>query len=527
MHVIACTGINLIFISRQTMADKQESKPVPVATDGGWGWVVLLGAFVAYFIADGWSYSFGLLFPELVWYFAAGKGKTALIGALLYGAPLLMSPIVCALTTVYGCRPIGIAGGALTVASFIISTFATSVDFLCVTTGLLASIGLCMTYIPSLVIVTYYFEKRRGLATGLAVTGSGLGAIAFPPLMECLFELYSWRGALLITGGICLHIIVASALFRSPPLQVPVADSAKDNTEIENPKLRNIDWDIEKIPTERSSYTGRRYMDHNRTQRQENAKPLYSCPNIFETATGNASEGDTSADETVVFEPLLLESTNSWSKSCPALPTHEEGCHQHDQVQPTKTSKCCQDFGEEIKTVMMSMLDKSLMKNWPYLLFCASSFILYLWVGFPYIYLIDRASGLNIAGDLMFLLSLIGIGRTVGQIVLGILGDHPKVKPITIYGVSIVIVGLSTILVPFCHDYASLAVFSVTFGFFVSVTYALQMMCVVNAVGLARATSAFGLLQLVQGVATLLGTPVGGKICNCTGILRISCILFT
>ena len=49
--------------------------------------------------------------------------------------------------------------------------FAKSVDTLCLTIGVFGSIGLAMTYVPTLVIVTFYFDRYRGLATGLAVTG--------------------------------------------------------------------------------------------------------------------------------------------------------------------------------------------------------------------------------------------------------------------------------------------------------------------------------------------------------------------
>ena len=36
--------------------------------------------------------------------------------------------------------------------------------------------------------VSYYFEKRRALATGIAVCGSGIGAMAFGPIMQALLE---------------------------------------------------------------------------------------------------------------------------------------------------------------------------------------------------------------------------------------------------------------------------------------------------------------------------------------------------
>ena len=47
--------------------------------------------------------------------------------------------------------------------------------------------GRCLTYTPSLIIVTAYFNKRRGLAVGMATAGVGLGMFLFPPLIGALF----------------------------------------------------------------------------------------------------------------------------------------------------------------------------------------------------------------------------------------------------------------------------------------------------------------------------------------------------
>ena len=40
-------------------------------------------------------------------------------------------------------------------------------------------------YLPSIVIVGYYFDKKRAFATGIAVCGSGIGTFLFAPFGEC------------------------------------------------------------------------------------------------------------------------------------------------------------------------------------------------------------------------------------------------------------------------------------------------------------------------------------------------------
>jgi len=69
-------------------------------------------------------------------------------------------------------------------------------------------------YLPSIVIVSYYFNARRALATGIAVCGSSIGAFVLAPLMSLLLNLYGWRGANLIIAGVILNGLVCAALYR-------------------------------------------------------------------------------------------------------------------------------------------------------------------------------------------------------------------------------------------------------------------------------------------------------------------------
>ena len=92
-------------------------------------------------------------------------------------------------------------------------------------------IGLGLIYLPAIVSVTYYFEKRRAFATGLAVCGSGLGTFIFAPLSKILVETYTWKGAVLIEAGLLLNCIVCGALFR--PLEMETKKVTVDSDDEE------------------------------------------------------------------------------------------------------------------------------------------------------------------------------------------------------------------------------------------------------------------------------------------------------
>ena len=98
-----------------------------------------------------------------------------------------------------------------------------------------------MIYLPSIVSVGYYFERRRAVATGIAVCGSGIGTFIFAPLTKFLLDELDWKNALFVLAGIIFNGCVCGMLMRpleptkKPPKQKParqktVMDRIKEQT---------------------------------------------------------------------------------------------------------------------------------------------------------------------------------------------------------------------------------------------------------------------------------------------------------
>lgn len=185
--------------------------------DGGWGWVVVFASFMVNLIADGITFSFGVFYPHFLDYFGKGKGQTAWIAGFFMAMPLLSGPIASFLTDRYGCRRMTIFGSILAAIGFIISSFVDNMETLFLTFGIMAGFGLSLCYVAAVVIVAYYFEKKRSLATGISVCGSGIGTFIFAPLTYVLLDEYGWRGTTLILAGLFLNMAVCGLLFRDLP----------------------------------------------------------------------------------------------------------------------------------------------------------------------------------------------------------------------------------------------------------------------------------------------------------------------
>ena len=60
-------------------------------------------------------------------------------------------------------------------------------------------------YVTSMVTVQHYFESKRAMATGIAVSGSGVGTLVFGFLTQYLLDHFGWRNCLRIEVGLCIY----------------------------------------------------------------------------------------------------------------------------------------------------------------------------------------------------------------------------------------------------------------------------------------------------------------------------------
>ncbi len=86
-------------------------------------------------------------------------------------------------------------------------------------------------------LLARWFSKKRGLAMGLAATGTSIGGFLFPPLLQFLIDSFEWRTAFQLLAGVILLILV--------PLITLVA--------CDWPAQKNLFPDGEDAPSEQSS----------------------------------------------------------------------------------------------------------------------------------------------------------------------------------------------------------------------------------------------------------------------------------
>lgn len=114
----------------------------------------------------------------------------------------------------FGCRTVVMGGGIVTSLMYISTVFSPSIYIIMITYGIIGGISTGCTYLASLIIIPDYFDKKRGIATGITMAGSGVGSFAFAPIIEYLIEHYDWKFTMSICASIILQTVVCGALLR-------------------------------------------------------------------------------------------------------------------------------------------------------------------------------------------------------------------------------------------------------------------------------------------------------------------------
>ena len=170
------------------------------------GWMVVASAFVILFVTFGTAYSFTAFFAPLQRTFGASRGDISL--AFSINAPLtfLLGAIGGPLADRFGARATCLFGVVVGGCGLIFAASATALWQVYVGFGLCLGTGIGFAFVPSIGAVQRWFVTRRGLASGLAVSGISFGTLIIPIAATPLIAWADWRAAWLILG---ISILVA------------------------------------------------------------------------------------------------------------------------------------------------------------------------------------------------------------------------------------------------------------------------------------------------------------------------------
>lgn len=182
------------------------------------GWYVVGGAFVVLMVVFGAAYSFPALFDELYREWPGSRRDISLAFGVMGIVYFTVGAVAGPLADRVDPRWVIGSGVVLVGAGMIAGSFAVELWHFILAYGLCMGLGIGFAYVPSVAPIQRWFMRRRGVASGVAIAGIGVGTFASPLIAAMIMGWGDWRTACLAIGigGTVLGLGGTALILRGP-----------------------------------------------------------------------------------------------------------------------------------------------------------------------------------------------------------------------------------------------------------------------------------------------------------------------
>ncbi|KAJ2611413.1 hypothetical protein GGF44_006153, partial [Coemansia sp. RSA 1694] len=160
-------------------ADLRAENATDKDPDSLYAWMVIFACLISLMLSIGINDAYGVYqqhyqlteFPNATTAIISWIGTTQFLVMCVGG---ILSGFLC---EHFDTRVMNAVGAIIMGAALIAGSFCKSVEMLMLTQGLLYGVGASFPFVAGTSIPAQWFTKRRGLATGIALSGSGLGGM--------------------------------------------------------------------------------------------------------------------------------------------------------------------------------------------------------------------------------------------------------------------------------------------------------------------------------------------------------------
>ncbi|XP_048777144.1 monocarboxylate transporter 5-like isoform X2 [Ostrea edulis] len=411
---------------------------------------------------------------------------------------------------------------------FFLCSFSPNLDVMIFLYGFVGGAGFGFVYLPSIVMVGYYFEKKRAFATGIAVCGSGIGGFVFAPLTAFLLERYSWQGTLWILSAVVLHAVVFSQAFRPLYNNKKTEDKKcykqEDLKDKELKPFSALDLELcEKHPVYRCKSVEAVHVSNGKHSTVVRLAQSQDISTLIETKPHHQHNN--------ILKPLSRNDI-FYSGSLKHIPHSVEGnarCRGSSSSLPGKIDTEVESVDEhrnlcsKLAGSLASSFDFSLLKSPTFIIYGVSCFLCMFGFFIPFNFLPDLAKDLKLDKTQgATLISVIGVSNTFSRLFVGYVTDRPWADSLVINNLALMIGGAATFAVPFYDNFIVLIIYSIVFGASIAAFVSLRSIIMVELMGIEKLTNAFGLVVLCQGLSSFIGSPIAGSLSDQTGTYNIT-----
>lgn len=186
-----------------------------------YGYVVVIVSFLILTVAWGIHNSFGVFLQPVLVEFGWTRAMTSSAFSLCTFLLGLLGIVAGRLTDKLGPRIVVTVCGLFLGLGYLLISQISAIWQLYIFYGVIIGTGISCGLVPLPSTVARWFVMRRGMMTGIIISGAGVGQMIMPPIAMLLISTYNWRASYIIIGLIALICIIPAAQFlKRDPAQM-------------------------------------------------------------------------------------------------------------------------------------------------------------------------------------------------------------------------------------------------------------------------------------------------------------------
>ncbi|MEO8043095.1 MAG: MFS transporter, partial [Acidobacteriota bacterium] len=204
-----------------------------------YGWVIVAVGTLALVVSNGLSIGGIPVFYKSIRedFVASGavaadqaESFIAFCASLTFLCSGLISPFAGWLIQKFPLKNVMLVGCALLGGGLVLHATAQSATLVYIARIMMGTSLGFVGVLPSVVLVSNWFLRRRGTALGILLTGTSLGGVVIPPIATPLIERFGWRIAMSILSLIIWFVLVPAIIFlvRSKPAELELQLDGED-----------------------------------------------------------------------------------------------------------------------------------------------------------------------------------------------------------------------------------------------------------------------------------------------------------
>ncbi|KND92113.1 putative transporter MCH4 [Tolypocladium ophioglossoides CBS 100239] len=207
---------------QEPMNSEKVNDPQSFPDGGLQAWLVVVGAFFGLFISFGWTNCVGVFqaYYETHQLKSLSPSTVSWIPALSMFTIFVAGPFVGKLSDRFSPRALLLVGTLLNVFGLMMTSISSEYYQFILSQAICSPLGASMVLYPCFSCVTTWFLKKRALAMGITASGSSLGGVILPIMVDRLIPVIGFGWTMRTCAFLMLGLLIVTNLTvrsRLPP----------------------------------------------------------------------------------------------------------------------------------------------------------------------------------------------------------------------------------------------------------------------------------------------------------------------